>query len=213
MVQRHKQCVACLWGNVTDDSIRSRQCRCRARGRGDRIDSLWPLGPGGQRGSRQQRQPQRGLHACALRCCSWPHIVALDALNEKAGWVLTDRGLLATNDGGESWRTLPLTSVAGAHSLVVRDETHLAIGRIDGLDVFVDASDDGGQTWNETRLPARSQPGDVHLAASTTLLAVLVQQTTSANFSQADRVCQPRRRCLSEALGARRRSAGRNWHR
>lgn len=144
------------------------------------------LAPAGSVGPGSSANPSEVSTPAPSGVAAGPTIVALDALNEKAGWVLTDRGLLATNDGGESWRTLPLTSVAGAHSLVVRDETHLAIGRIDGLDVFVDASDDGGQTWNETRLPVQGQPGDVQLAASTTLLAVLVQQTTSANFSQAD---------------------------
>jgi photosystem II stability/assembly factor-like uncharacterized protein len=115
-----------------------------------------------------------------------PLIVALDVIDGTRAWVMTDRNLLVTADGGQSWKIISAANVMGVRALVVLDAQHILLAAIDDLEVVVRTSVDSGQSWQESHLPTQGQPGDVRLAASDTMIAVLVQQTTSSNFSEAD---------------------------
>ncbi len=115
-----------------------------------------------------------------------PPIVAVDAIDATTAWAVTDRELLVTADAGQSWGIVSAANVTGIRALLVLGAQHIVLAGIDGLDVVVRTSIDGGQKWQESRLQTQGQPGDVRLAASDTLLAVLVQQTTTVNFSEAD---------------------------
>ena len=115
-----------------------------------------------------------------------PPIEAFDAVGAATAWVVTDRQLLATVDSGKSWQVVSTADVSGVQALVILDTQRMVMGAIDGLDVVVRTTIDGGTSWQESRLATRGQPGGVRLFASSTLLVVLVQQTTSSNFSEAD---------------------------
>lgn len=115
-----------------------------------------------------------------------PPIVAMEAASGAMSWVVTDQALLVTSDAGQSWMTLASANVVGVRSMVVVDAMHLALGAIDGLHVAIRSTTDGGNTWKESHLPTQGQPGDIRLASGHGIIAALVQQTTSANSSQAD---------------------------
>ena len=115
-----------------------------------------------------------------------PPIVAFDASDATHAWAVTERALLATVDGGRSWRIVPGANVAGVRALLAVGRQQITVAGIDGLDVMLRASIDGGRTWQQTRLRPGGQPSDVGLAAGDGMVAVLVQQATSSNFSVAD---------------------------
>ncbi|MEO8251017.1 MAG: hypothetical protein ABI978_00120 [Chloroflexota bacterium] len=120
---------------------------------------------------------------------SGPLILAFDAVDQTTAWIVTDQALLATTDGGQSWKAVAGADVAGVRALLVLGTQHLvlaSLGGADSLDAVVRTSLDGGLRWQESRLQTHGQPGDVRLAASDTLLVAQVVQTTSSNFSQAD---------------------------
>lgn len=119
---------------------------------------------------------------------SAPQIVTFDAVGENGAWVVTDRGLLVTVDGGLNWRTLPAADVTGVTAILASSDEHVVMAGIDGRAVVVRTTADGGQTWQQSRLHVAAQPGDVRLAAGDSLLALLVQETTSSNFSEANLV-------------------------
>lgn len=115
-----------------------------------------------------------------------PPIVAMDADSDTRSWVVTDQALLVTSDAGHTWTSLAAANVAGVRSMVVLDAQHITLGAIDGLDVVIRSTADGGKTWQESPLKTQGQPGDVRLATGHGMIAALVQQTTSSNSSQAD---------------------------
>jgi hypothetical protein len=115
-----------------------------------------------------------------------PYVLGAARVSSTFGWVLTSKNLEVTNDGGHSWQGLTPPSLEGATAVAAVDPNHLVLGRLSGLNVLVDQTADGGATWHETTLPSSGQPGQLFIAASTSLTAVLVQQTTSANFSVGD---------------------------
>lgn len=118
-----------------------------------------------------------------------PRIVAFDAIGDNTAWVVTDRALLITSDNGLTWGSVPAANVEGIRAMLALTPQHIVLAGLsspNSADVVVRISVDGGQKWQESRLQPQGQPGDVRLAAGDGLLAALVVQTTSSNFSEAD---------------------------
>ncbi|MGP0076134.1 MAG: WD40/YVTN/BNR-like repeat-containing protein [Bryobacteraceae bacterium] len=68
--------------------------------------------------------------------------VSLFFLNESLGWMVTDRGLWSTNEGGRSW--IKVQSRKGVLQTWFLDPNH---GFIAGLKGLVEQTSDGGKTW------------------------------------------------------------------
>ncbi len=96
-----------------------------------------------------------GLHWSQYEVSERP--VSLFFLNDSAGWMVTDRGLWSTAEGGRSW--VKLQTRKGILQAWFLDSHH---GYIAGLKGFVQETADGGKTW--TRLEAgREVPGALSL--------------------------------------------------
>ena len=85
--------------------------------------------------------------------------VALFFLDESKGWMVTDRGIWSTQDGGRAWVKLAdLKGLLGVHFL---DASH---GYTVGISKAVYESADGGRAW--AKLPAAAEaPGDPRATA------------------------------------------------
>jgi hypothetical protein len=119
--------------------------------------------------------------------------VDVDLETDGSGWVLdASHDLFRTPDGGDTWLSVtpPIdaqTVSASGDNLVVASIVELAEGDvIKGFEVAIAASADEGKTWNSAHVPIAGQPGSVTAELEGTVAALLVQQTTSSNFSIAD---------------------------
>jgi hypothetical protein len=65
------------------------------------------------------------------------------------------------------------------------DADDFLVAGVDGQDVIVGSTTDGGVSWTTFRIEPGIQPGAVTLAADADTDVVLVQETTGANFSSA----------------------------
>lgn len=70
--------------------------------------------------------------------------VSLFFLNESLGWMVTDRGLWSTTEGGRSW--IKMQSRKGILQTLFLDERH---GYIAGLKGTVEETTDGGKSWSK----------------------------------------------------------------
>lgn len=92
-----------------------------------------------------------GLHWSQYEVKEKP--ISLFFLNEGVGWMVTDRGLWSTTEGGRSWvKGRPSKGVLQAWFL---DADH---GYIAGLKGLAEETTDGGKTWS--KLEASGQPSD-----------------------------------------------------
>lgn len=113
----------------------------------------------------------------------------LDAalVSETFGWVLTQDELLTTSDAGETWRAVPLPgSATPQRAAAALDPQRLWVATILGATVRIDHTDDGGSTWSSSTLSPQGPPGTVTLAIDGGVVAALVQQMTSPQFSIAE---------------------------
>jgi photosystem II stability/assembly factor-like uncharacterized protein len=78
--------------------------------------------------------------------------LSLFFLNDGAGWMVTDRGLWSTVEGGRSWAKVQARK--GILQVWFLDANH---GYISGLKGLVQVTSDGGKTW--TKLEAADVPG------------------------------------------------------
>jgi Photosynthesis system II assembly factor YCF48 len=95
-----------------------------------------------------------GLHWSQYQVKERP--LALFFLNDSLGWMVTDRGLWSTAEGGRSW--IKLESRKGILQSWFLDANH---GYIAGLKGLVQETADGGKTW--TQLQAGGQAPDATL--------------------------------------------------
>jgi hypothetical protein len=95
-----------------------------------------------------------GLHWSQYQVKERP--LSLFFLNDGLGWMVTDRGLWSTAEGGRSW--IKLESRKGILQSWFLDANH---GYIAGLKGLVQETTDGGKTW--TQLQAAGQAPDATL--------------------------------------------------
>ncbi len=113
----------------------------------------------------------------------------LDAalVSETFGWVVTQDELLATSDAGETWHAVPLPGPSTPQrAAAALDPQRRWVTAILGATVRIDHADDGGSTWSGSTLSPQGPPGTVTLAIDGGLVAALVQQMTSSQFSIAE---------------------------
>jgi hypothetical protein len=95
-----------------------------------------------------------GLHWSQYEVKERP--ISLFFLNDSAGWMVTDRGLWSTVEGGRSW--VKIQSRKGVLQTWFLDTNH---GYITGLKGLVEETADGGKTW--AKLEASEKVPDAQL--------------------------------------------------
>ena len=120
-------------------------------------------------------------------------IVGAALAADGSGWVLdASHHLFVTVDGGDTWRSLapPIepeaVAASGDYMLVASLVVLQADDMPKGYEVAIAVSEDRGSTWTTTNVPVQGQPGALRVALDGAAAAILVQQTTSSNFSLAD---------------------------
>jgi hypothetical protein len=120
-------------------------------------------------------------------------VVDVDLEPDGSGWVLdASHNVFMTPDGGDTWLSItpPIdaqTVSASGDNVLVASIVELVEGDvIKGFEVAIAASSDKGETWNSAQVPINGQPGSVTAELEGRVAALLVQQTTSSNFSVAD---------------------------
>lgn len=115
-------------------------------------------------------------------------VVAADLDTSGAGWaLLDDHRMFSTEDGGRKWA--PLNTPFGPDTAAMSGDSVLVAaiqGGADGYQVALGRSDDGGQNWHVSKVAVTGQPGSLSASIVGTQAAILVQQTTGAQFSAAD---------------------------
>ena len=103
---------------------------------------------------------------------------------DTVGWVVTNQNSYLTHDGGKTWAAFPDGFAIDTVSAL--DERNLLAAGIEPDGIHVSMTVDSGAHWTMSRLDSRGQPGALTSAFHGRVAALLVQQTTSANFSIGD---------------------------
>lgn len=123
----------------------------------------------------------------------------MQLLSATQGWVLTDKGLTWTSDGGTSWRVLTppgtdATAILGAFFLNADDGWVVSrplAGGSGTTQLTADVTQDGGQTWKKALVGDPNVLYGVAVSASISFVDnqrgwILVRRLSSSNFSVGD---------------------------
>lgn len=105
-------------------------------------------------------------------------------LTDTFGWVVTIQDSYLTHDGGKTWSAFP--DDFAIDTVSAQDERNVLAAGIEPDGIHVAMTVDGGAHWTMSRLDSRGQPAALTSAFGDGVAALLVQQTTSANFSIGD---------------------------